>query len=858
MAGLMTMGVGGLVLLGWAYDIAALKSVLPGLVTMKANTAACFIFIGFALFMLRSSRSEAWQRGVTAIGSFVTAAIAGLTLVEYALKVNLGIDQFIFLEGGDALFTTDPGRMAVSTAVCFILAAVALWRGSKKSGIYAQQLISIAGFSIALVSLIGYLFGIKFIYFGISGFTAMAVHTAAVFALLFTGLFFIHYDQGLARAITERTSSGLLLRSFLPIIIMGFPLLGWLHTFLQLHESLSQDVSGCMVAFLEIAIVGGVFLWLVAFIRRVDMERQGVEDVLHKNQVLLDETGRIARIGGWEFDVARQRLLWTKEVFLIHEVDPGFEPTVSKAIDFYSEDSKPVIALAVQRALDNGEPFDLELEVITAKGSHLWVHAIGKVEQEDGKTKRVLGIFQDITERKRIESLLEKRMVALTRPLDHPEGIVFEELFDLSAIQRLQDEFSAAMGVASLITKVDGTPITRPSNFYRLCSHIIRCTEKGLHNCYRSDAFIGRYHPSGPVIQPCLSGGLWDAGASITIGDRHVANWLIGQVRDENQSEDKMRAYAREIGADEAAVVDAFREVPAMSFERFKRIAQVLYTLANQLSSMAYQNVQQARFITERKEVEELLKKAKADAEAASKAKSEFLNNIAHDFRTPMHSILGFSDLLKAEPLTEKQKKFASIIHERGRGLLGLVEDLLSVSRLESGKLELRSAAFDLEQCILSAIDVARIELLDKSVKMVVQIDGFIPRVIGDESRFNQILSNLIGNAVKYTDKGEILVKLSTNKDAKGKCRVRVSVKDTGFGISKEQQSKIFEAFTRFHEFEGGKERSGVGLGMYITQRLVDLMQGEIGVASEVGVGSEFVVTVPFDVIEPAAGPAEH
>jgi len=202
------------------------------------------------------------------------------------------------------------------------------------------------------------------------------------------------------------------------------------------------------------------------------------------------------------------------------------------------------------------------------------------------------------------------KRAAFSGPLAHPESITFEELFDPVSIQRIQDDFSAATGVASIITRPDGTPLTRPSNFCRLCEGIIRCTETGRINCFRSDALLGQPHPEGPLVQPCLSGGLLDAGTSITVGDRHIANWLIGQVRDETQSEAKMREYARVIGADEGAFIEAFREVPSMSLARFKRIAQALFTLANQLSANAFQNIQQARFIAERKQAEEALRQS--------------------------------------------------------------------------------------------------------------------------------------------------------------------------------------------------------------------------------------------------------
>ena len=182
----------------------------------------------------------------------------------------------------------------------------------------------------------------------------------------------------------------------------------------------------------------------------------------------------------------------------------------------------------------------------------------------------------DITERKRQNEALEKRILALIQPMENPKEIIFEDLFNIKDIQRLQDEFAEATGVASIITRPDGTPITNPSNFCYLCSHIIRKTEKGRMNCFHSDAILGRAGLGSATVQPCLSGGLWDAGAGITVEGRHIANWLIGQVRDETQTEDKMKNYARIIGADETAFLEAFRKVPAMSLSKFKNISEFL------------------------------------------------------------------------------------------------------------------------------------------------------------------------------------------------------------------------------------------------------------------------------------------
>ncbi len=205
------------------------------------------------------------------------------------------------------------------------------------------------------------------------------------------------------------------------------------------------------------------------------------------------------------------------------------------------------------------------------------------------------------------------------------EDVTFEDLFSLDEIQRLQDEFAKATGVATIITRPDGTPITRPGNFTRLCNEIIRKTPIGCANCYKSDAEIGRLCLDGPIIRTCLSGGLWDAGAGITVGGRHIANWLIGQVRNELQTEENLRAYAREIGADEDTAVAAFYEVPSMSIERFGDIARMLFTLANQISTLAYQNLQQKLFIAERQKIEQALRASEERLELAMSAANDGL-----------------------------------------------------------------------------------------------------------------------------------------------------------------------------------------------------------------------------------------
>ena len=194
--------------------------------------------------------------------------------------------------------------------------------------------------------------------------------------------------------------------------------------------------------------------------------------------------------------------------------------------------------------------------------------------------------------------------------LELENDLQFFDLFNLEEIQRLQDLFSDATRVASIITHPDGTPITKPSNFCRLCNDIIRNTEKGCANCFKSDATLGSMNHSGPHIQQCLSAGLWDAGACISVGGKPIANWLIGQVRNEETDVELMLKYAGEIGVDLAEYKEALAEVPIMSVGQFKNIAEMLFAFVNDLSEKAYSNLQLNKHIAERNLAEEALKES--------------------------------------------------------------------------------------------------------------------------------------------------------------------------------------------------------------------------------------------------------
>lgn len=644
-------------------------------------------------------------------------------------------------------------------------------------------------------------------------------------------------------------------------------------------------------------------------------DKHFLEKDLQRTKAILEQTNRVARVGGWELDVKKQKMNWTSVTKEIHGVSPDYEPDLQSGIGFYKEgDTRQKITDAVNVAIGKGTSWDLELQIVNAQKKELWVRAIGNAEFNESTCVRLFGTFQDIDDRKRAELEFSKSKKLLDDVLQAASevSIIASDLngtitvFNKGAAQLLGYSASEMIGkqtpailhdaeeVAArgkeLGLERNGLPVegfqvlvekaqisgSEQREWTYIKKDGTRLTVSLVITSIRNDeniiiGYLGiatnitgrkRTENALAIEKARLSAFVEHAPAAVAMLDNQMNyiaashKWLedyeligrqvIGVSHYDlfpNLAPQRKQLHQKVLkGNIERNEEDIYRQPGTDKELNITWEMRPWYVSKNKIGGMMIFTQDISLIVKQREE----LKNSKQLAEQASIAKSEFLANMSHEIRTPLNGVIGFTDLVLKTKLSEVQQQYLTIVNQSADALLGIINDILDFSKIEAGKLELDIEKCDLYEIGCQASDIINYQIQTKKLEMLLNISPYLPRFIwADAVRLKQILINLLGNAAKFTEKGEIELKIEALAKKDGLTTIRFSVRDTGIGIKKEKQSKIFDAFSQA-DTSTTKKYGGTGLGLTISNKLLNMMESKLQLKSVAGKGSIFYFEVAF------------
>lgn len=671
--------------------------------------------------------------------------------------------------------------------------------------------------------------------------------------------------------------------------------------------------------------------------------KQAIED-LRKTEVFLNQTNKLASVGGWELDIESQSLHWTDEVYRIHELDIGELPSLDDAINFYAPEARDIIANAVEMGIREGASWELELPLITERGNRRWVRALGEPVFEDGRCVKLRGAFQDMTlqqaARRKLEKTESRLSVALSsaniglwewdirengcyfnetyysmlgyeheafpmsfdawESLVHPDDIenakqdllayLEGNVSDFATEFRMRTAYGTWFWVRSTGDVAerdkDGKP-TRMVGVHIDFDYIKRlnkafekivemearpsladaCIEISRHTAElfgvdfaaivqfpdgedsTSAMVMGGFHNGNPIIDieyklegtPCLQA-------------MNLPFFMVTDGVADQYSADKMLTEMQAQGYASVRLQDSNGRICGLLVIIHTDKLPSEYKIKPTMSIIAAR----AAAELENRRVELGLQQAVRETEQANRAKTQFLANMSHEIRTPMTAILGYTDLI-LDPASNALDfvDHVETIKKNAKHLMTVINDILDVSKIESGRIEIEQLSIDPCTLIDEVVELMRPNATSKGITLSsMKLNAIPPLICTDPTRFRQIVLNLLSNAIKFTKDGSVTIECEYLREADQLC---VRCIDTGIGMTPEQRDKIAE-FESFTQADGSTARKfgGTGLGLKVSSMLADLLGGQLEVESDFGKGSTFTLRIKAGVEIASQAKAHH
>lgn len=550
-------------------------------------------------------------------------------------------------------------------------------------------------------------------------------------------------------------------------------------------------------------------------------DKKETEDQLRLQQALMESMSHQARIGAWEANLLEGSLYWSPMTRDIHEVDSDFIPNIDTGVDFYKEGySRDKIIEVVTLGMQEGVPWNEELQIVTAKGKELWVVAKGETTLIDGICVRMFGSFQDINDRKlaEIEARNEARLNRTLTELNMSEPVLSGSFSDAKNLITRSLSRALQVGKASIWIYDSGWDVLEcVSHFDYLTLNFTSGQSVGKHEC--------------PELFDIIN------NVSVFTLDDVVNESVTSILSQKGEDSKNIRSI---LGAKFSTGDGGF----GVLFAEFEGSEVKSWTESEQRFLISATTLVSSIFSSEQRDIaEKKLILAKEEAEAAASAKSEFLATMSHEIRTPMNGVLGMLELLEGEHLNDAQMKKTRVAKASANSLLTLINEILDFSRLDAGKMQLEAIDFDLRSVLADTTIALAFMAQQKGLELILDLTKInISMFVGDPAKIRQILTNLVGNAIKFTAKGEIKVSayfIEQGDDV----TLFIEVADTGIGIPEQKQKTLFDPFTQV-DASTTRRFGGSGLGLAICFKLSSMMNGELSVSSVEGKGSTFTCSI--------------